>query len=437
MPPIAVHWQTTLTALATTLAAIGTIGAVCVVLFIQPWRERRRRPGLSLSLGRNHRGFGMSHDLDPAPLAVTLRITAAPNHDPALDAEVLVSVASHQPGKPSSKHTFIDHQPLRWYEAYGEGDTTRLRLAPGIEREVELLRIARPSRLYRVADIDNPSTHATISGVLLSIPPVNSDTISQRLLSDRLTYIFTIYVTASNADTVTYTIGLRTRHTWDGRLLDPSSGSTPPADLDAANSARMDVYLSWSKLLAAPNTDAETERRGGWLSVEHPEDLEAIDDRWEKYRLSIGLAQPQSSRRSDAARPALGALQVSFGGDVRPRHVGRHDCSHTNAEPVCKRDEPVVAWIEFAGFDSHEASTLEAGSHASIQTTGDITPTGTSTSPQRRWLTCSPQTRTTKRPIRNRSPRPRRKNNSICSGNEDSVETVGVEPTQRSRRGED
>jgi hypothetical protein len=66
--------------------------------------------------------------------------------------------------------------------------------------------------------------------------------------------------------------------------------------------------------------------------------------------------------------------------------------------------------------------------HASIQTTGETsTPTGTPTSSLPRWPTFSPQTRTTKRPIRNRfppTPVPAAKTQKlpICSGNEDSME---------------
>jgi integrase/recombinase XerC len=53
--------------------------------------------------------------------------------------------------------------------------------------------------------------------------------------------------------------------------------------------------------------------------------------------------------------------------------------------------------------------------HASIQRPATSTPTGTSTSSLPRWPTCSPQTRTTKRPIRNRSPRHRRKNRRFAA----------------------
>ena len=88
----AITWTDKLEAIAAAVAAVGTVGAILVALFGQPWLERRRRPRLHLSLGRDVNGYGDAGGGDDDYVATTtMRVTAEPGRRSAEDVEVLLT----------------------------------------------------------------------------------------------------------------------------------------------------------------------------------------------------------------------------------------------------------------------------------------------------------------------------------------------------------
>jgi hypothetical protein len=98
---LASSWLDYLAAIGTAIGALAAAGAVIVALFGPSWRERRRRPKLSLA----PKGTEISVDADArSPLELRLRIHNARGKDTAESVEVFVSATS---GRPAGVGTMI------------------------------------------------------------------------------------------------------------------------------------------------------------------------------------------------------------------------------------------------------------------------------------------------------------------------------------------
>jgi hypothetical protein len=244
-------WTDIVTALATVLAGVGTVGAVLVALFGQTWRERRRAPELSLEFGRNAGGMGWSGGATGPAEPVTLRVVAARGKRTARAVEVLLT-ASWTVGD-ESEYAVMDHYPLPWYRAVTpEGAVTRLDVAPGTAREVELLRIGRPMALYEYLGWERPSddAHPPYAGVAeqdvaslevaaFAVGHVPEELGWDMFLPDHLTFRLRLLLTAEDVDTVSYETKLRVvEEWWEG----------PPGTVRESEEGPVRIALPWEPL---------------------------------------------------------------------------------------------------------------------------------------------------------------------------------------------
>jgi hypothetical protein len=260
-------WQPTVEALATVLAAVGTVAAVAVALFVQPLRERRQAPQLYLQLGEHKAGVGFGPTVRGAPITVTVRVGAKLGRRAAEDVEVLLTAWWSAGKSDASSFVVVDHVPLQWIGSHrAEGPVTQLRIAPGTEREVALLRLGRPEVLEEAGE-----KASGFGGVVFACGHALED---GKSLSDNLTFGIRLDATSRNADTVSYQVGLRTHQVWGGRVLDPKSGRPAPPTAEDGAKLRFDVYLEWVSTVPSMIRGSKP----GWMSIERPEDLELVDD---------------------------------------------------------------------------------------------------------------------------------------------------------------
>jgi hypothetical protein len=261
-------WTEAFSAIAAVVAAVGTVAAVVVALFGQPWRDRRQRPRLELALGRNSLGVGLGGGVRDFVDPVTVRISTEPGKRTATDVEVLVSVgwrATYPESVRSelgssvdldSLHLDIDHQPLAWWGTHSEtgGYVTQLNLAPAVSREARLLVLGRPSDLARALGWapDAPAVEASreiqaddgnvwVPKALVAwdLPFVATDEDSTSFLFDHLTYVLRFDVTARDVDSMSYEVTLNVDLVWDG--------DEPELDVEWEREA-VDISLRWGEL---------------------------------------------------------------------------------------------------------------------------------------------------------------------------------------------
>jgi hypothetical protein len=258
-----ISWTEVVTAIASVVVGIGTVGAVLVALFGQSWLERRRAPKLSLQLGLNSDGMEWMETTGPAD-PVTLRVIADAGKRTAVDVEVLITaswtVASE--GGSSVGYVVLDHYPLAWFRAAGlsgsstrlDGPVTRLNIAPGTVREVELLRIGRPMALYDYLDWPRPpptagrpqggpsapERFALMHAAAFAVGPCSDELGSEVLLGDHLIFHLRLTLTARDTDTVTYETDLRVVENWDPER---------PMTVKDSEGGSLGVTLRWTPLL--------------------------------------------------------------------------------------------------------------------------------------------------------------------------------------------
>jgi hypothetical protein len=140
-----------LVGISTAAAAVGTLAAVVVALYLSTWREHRRRPVLKLALDRND-GFGtgptgylgLDSLGDDTPVdPVYLIVSNERRKNTAHDVEVLLLAG------PEGRHRLIDHRPLPWVVASPSGSeyVTRISVPPGVARKVVLMHVGPPQAL--------------------------------------------------------------------------------------------------------------------------------------------------------------------------------------------------------------------------------------------------------------------------------------------------
>jgi hypothetical protein len=132
-----------ITAVASVLAAIGTVGAVAVALWQTVWRERRAAPRLRLARNRSTD----MHYLDTAVFGyVTLTVSNTSKHRTAHDVEVLLSVWNDVDPNLLDEATQVKAQPLVWWmsDATVREARTLQNIPPGVERQIALLCIGDP-----------------------------------------------------------------------------------------------------------------------------------------------------------------------------------------------------------------------------------------------------------------------------------------------------
>lgn len=226
-------------------AAAGTLLAVVVALYTQPFREWRERPRLSLSLGSNKTGIGLGNAVADEARSVGLRVAAARRRRTAHDVEIFVTADWFYPEQETA-HRFIDHEPLQWIGGSRTDQPTVLSLAPGVSREVSLLQVGRPLDLYEAIGLSRPTPHQIEgqereTGSFAVVDVSNVGTFSP-FLHNHLVYRFRIDVTGRDVDTVSYEILVRVGQRWEGPA-EPSGGAAL-----AQATQGVEIILNWSPL---------------------------------------------------------------------------------------------------------------------------------------------------------------------------------------------
>jgi hypothetical protein len=130
------------------LAALGTVAAVLVALYVGVWRSWRQRPSLSLIFDDS---IGLTDLTEITTQGGTLagyvrfRVQAKKGKRAAEDVEVLVlSVKEATLGQTWKMIGAVENWPLVWSNVFPP--TTKVNLAPGVARHVDLLHIYKDGR---------------------------------------------------------------------------------------------------------------------------------------------------------------------------------------------------------------------------------------------------------------------------------------------------
>lgn len=196
-------------AISLALAAVGTLLAVIVALYLNLWRDSRKRPVLSLRLEDPNLAGGMGFQGDPeGPAAakavahrpVRIRISNQKGRRTAQDVEVLLTALwIGEDGRPE---TFLDSTPLVWSPHHRvEGQGTQLAIPPGVGRTIDLLTYGLPPAIFVLAGAPNGPIDSG-AFALLHIWPFKFN--SQYLLLDHLQYQFRFVITARDLDARIY-----------------------------------------------------------------------------------------------------------------------------------------------------------------------------------------------------------------------------------------
>lgn len=244
-------WSDYVTAIATAVAAVGTVGAVLVALFYQPLRERRRRPLLSILPPRNFTREmpGSSYQLE----AQTFKVSAAKGRKSAEEVEVLATVRWRSARPDAAWHLQFDNRPLPWYSSDDvEGNLERMHLAPGVTRRVEFLKVGAPEALYEWLDWPIPGGDSYLSSgavVALSPPPRPKIPGSHPFVHDHLDWKLRLDLTAKDVDTRTYEVDLKVVVEWYPESLNVLRGEpvdTAPEMWLGLADHRFSASLQWS-----------------------------------------------------------------------------------------------------------------------------------------------------------------------------------------------
>lgn len=192
----------------TALTALGTIGAVLTALYLNGWREWRRRPSLSLAYeGRSHAGDWI--EITPArgsaaerpTLWIRFRVGNRQGKSAADDVEVLVVRVDVVDTKSDDRLSLrMGNLPLAWSNSSPK--TTRITLPGGIERHVDAV-VATKHPTEEKADF----ALCVEPGYAPLDPPVDP-------LETERSYEVEVAVTARNARAVFYTFRLTFDGTW-------------------------------------------------------------------------------------------------------------------------------------------------------------------------------------------------------------------------------
>lgn len=144
-------WLDYLTAFSTAVAAIGTLAAVVFALYLNVWRERRRRPDLSMALHDDSNMAvawtpGTRHSTDAWGFSVL--VANARGRTTAHDVQVLVTLARREP---EGWVDLLTDQLLIWKlrrAPLGEGDVS-IDIPAGVKRKLFVAFIGEGNAVFR------------------------------------------------------------------------------------------------------------------------------------------------------------------------------------------------------------------------------------------------------------------------------------------------
>lgn len=249
---------------ASVIAAIGTVAAVLVALYLPLVRERRREPRLSLSLGRQAHGVELRQGVTGQVNRLRLKIMSEPGRKTAHNVEVLLSAAWPMPSMPDKEFLVVDHEPLKWFGGGASvAPATRISLAPGVSREVSVIWIGRPLDLYKTMGMGGPTEEEVAladSGAsddrwiteafgVFDVQP--GPDYGSLFLEPHLAYKLRLDVTAQDIETVSYEVKLYVQPRW-GRTAQSDAEDPPPTTHAARNINPVFIAAAWSDIERVP-----------------------------------------------------------------------------------------------------------------------------------------------------------------------------------------
>jgi hypothetical protein len=242
----AATWPTYVSAVATGLAAVGTVGAVLVALFYPPSREKHTKPRLTLSSPKDF-GTGMPEAADILE-PVTLVVSAEAGKRSAEDVELLVSAKWRSRSDDDSPwFENIENHPLLWFaSSETDGIVTRMHMPPGVRRRVELFKVGPPMALTKWLDWPPmPSEDWYLDDVVaFALQPKPLTPGSYPFVQSYLDWRLRFEVTARDIDVTVYEVDLAVKVEWtpEDPLEDPENGSLSKGGPDRM----LQVQLTWS-----------------------------------------------------------------------------------------------------------------------------------------------------------------------------------------------
>jgi hypothetical protein len=219
---------------------VGTVGAVLVALFYQPFRENRAKPVLRLESPADS-SFGVPGDFDALD-TVTLRVVAERGRKSAEEVEVLATAIWSADRPDATLHTQFDSQPLPWYRSDEvDGDISRIHMAPGTSRQVEILRIGSPQGLYRW--LDWPRQGYQPETAAFTGPPKPRGPGSSPLVQAYLNWRIRFFLTAKDVDSVIYETDLKLEVEWHS--ADDHAERSEPENWKEASESRVTTRVRW------------------------------------------------------------------------------------------------------------------------------------------------------------------------------------------------
>jgi hypothetical protein len=147
-------WLDYLIAISTAIAALGTLSAVLITLYLNVWREQRLKPKLTLGEYEDTLfgvGFAPREPNDESVWGIPLLVHNATGRRTAHNAQVLVTFGARKHDADEWVDLVVD-QPLAW--KFGSrpsrgGGTGTVDIPPGVSRKVFVAFIGEGNQLYK------------------------------------------------------------------------------------------------------------------------------------------------------------------------------------------------------------------------------------------------------------------------------------------------
>jgi hypothetical protein len=186
-------------AVATMVAALATLGAVGVALYLPSLQAKRTRPKLTIQTEGDSWGSGYSptgdadrpNDVHDGPV---LLISNAPGRETAHHVEVLLTVYEHteqtEPVSWTMTLRSVTDSPLNFSENDGTYGTQTINVGPGATRRVYFLRLGDAQSLFATWYPSRDAKPPTIRGDGLELMQVCGAWATVPARQDNLSYVY-------------------------------------------------------------------------------------------------------------------------------------------------------------------------------------------------------------------------------------------------------
>jgi hypothetical protein len=202
-------WVDYATLAATAFAALGTVGAVFWAIFGPAWRQRRRRPVLTL-VNENEGGEALYEKDEPRVFdGACLRLQNEPGRETAEGVEVLISVFSELPDIGDEggvmELPLVSDENLNFNGNDGTAGRSQASVPGGVARRIYIARLGDPQELFyswqMSPDAEKPTNIDDMCGAWATTP-AHQDMIAW--LRDGSEYRIELTLAGNNIDAVRY-----------------------------------------------------------------------------------------------------------------------------------------------------------------------------------------------------------------------------------------